>query len=166
MNRTYVLDANVFIEAKRRYYGFDLCPGFWDCLQHHGDSKLLLSIDRVKSELEGEDELSDWINNAAHEIFASTQTANVVQHYDEIINWVNSQNQFHTAAIEEFASIADGWLVAYAKANDCVVVTHEVHSPGAKKRIPIPNICRSFNIAYIDTFDMLRALEVQFHWKA
>lgn len=28
----YLLDANVFIEAKNRYYGFDLAPGFWDWL--------------------------------------------------------------------------------------------------------------------------------------
>ncbi len=27
---TYLLDANVFIQAKRLYYGFDFCPGFWD----------------------------------------------------------------------------------------------------------------------------------------
>ncbi len=26
----YLLDANVFIDAKNRYYGFDFCPGFWD----------------------------------------------------------------------------------------------------------------------------------------
>ena len=26
----YLLDANVFIEAKNRYYGFDFCPAFWD----------------------------------------------------------------------------------------------------------------------------------------
>lgn len=25
----FLLDANVFIEAKNRYYGFDICPGFW-----------------------------------------------------------------------------------------------------------------------------------------
>jgi len=108
MNRTYVLDANVFIEAKRRYYGFDLCPGFWDCLQHHSKSRLLLSIDRVKNELGGEDELSDWIKRTAPDIFESTKTANVVQCYDEIINWIDTENQFQAAAIEEFAGIADG----------------------------------------------------------
>ena len=29
---SYLLDANVFIEAKKRYYGFDFCPGFWQWL--------------------------------------------------------------------------------------------------------------------------------------
>ncbi len=29
----YLLDANVFIDAKNRYYGFDIVPAFWDWLQ-------------------------------------------------------------------------------------------------------------------------------------
>ena len=33
--QNYLLDANVFMEAHRRYYAFDLCPGFWECLLHH-----------------------------------------------------------------------------------------------------------------------------------
>ena len=28
----FVLDANVFIQAKRRFYAFDFCPGYWDML--------------------------------------------------------------------------------------------------------------------------------------
>lgn len=30
----FLLDTNVFIEAHQRYYGLDLCPGFWDALRH------------------------------------------------------------------------------------------------------------------------------------
>ncbi|ANT65111.1 hypothetical protein Ptc2401_01341 [Prosthecochloris sp. CIB 2401] len=26
---TYLLDANVFIQAKNLHYGFDFCPAFW-----------------------------------------------------------------------------------------------------------------------------------------
>ena len=33
----YLLDANVFIQAKNLHYGFDFCPAFWDWLiqQNH-----------------------------------------------------------------------------------------------------------------------------------
>ena len=52
----YILDANIFIEAKRRYYAFNLCPGFWDSLLHHNSTGNLESIDRVGKELsEGDD---------------------------------------------------------------------------------------------------------------
>jgi hypothetical protein len=30
----YLLDTNVFIEAKNRHYGFDFCPAFWDWIDH------------------------------------------------------------------------------------------------------------------------------------
>lgn len=165
-NHTYLLDANVFIEAKRRYYGFDLCPGFWDCLEHHGKGEVLLSIDRVKQELKGEDELQDWVKNIGQGIFMSTRGTDVIACYDEIVNWVNDQNQFHAAAVAGFADIADGWLVAYAKAMSCTLVTHEVRAPDAKKRVPIPNVCLAFDVDYVDTFDMLRALKTRFHWSA
>lgn len=59
--RTYVLDTNVFIEAHRRYYSLDLCPGFWDCLAHFCGKARLLSIDRVRSEMMGGDELAQWV---------------------------------------------------------------------------------------------------------
>lgn len=49
---TYLLDANVFIEAKRRYYAFDICPGFWDALLMQHENAKVASIDRVKKELE------------------------------------------------------------------------------------------------------------------
>jgi hypothetical protein len=28
----YLLDANVFIQAKNLHYGMDFCPAFWDWL--------------------------------------------------------------------------------------------------------------------------------------
>ncbi len=40
----YLLDSNVFIEAKRRYYGFDFCPAFGDWLIEAGNKELVFSI--------------------------------------------------------------------------------------------------------------------------
>ena len=45
---TYVLDANVFIEAARRYYAFDLAPKFWESLVLHAADGRIQSIDRIK----------------------------------------------------------------------------------------------------------------------
>jgi hypothetical protein len=47
----YILDADVFITAKNRYYGFDTCPGFWASIIHYHRAERLYSIDRVRSEL-------------------------------------------------------------------------------------------------------------------
>ena len=43
----YVLDANVFIQAKRKFYGFDFCPGYWSTLIWHQEQGRVCSIDKV-----------------------------------------------------------------------------------------------------------------------
>lgn len=58
---SYLMDANIFIEAKNSYYAFDLCPGFWDWLRHCDDVK---SVSMVKTELlKGNDELTEWVKD-------------------------------------------------------------------------------------------------------
>ena len=68
--KIYVLDTNVFIEAARRYYAFDIAPHFWQMLNDHANHGHILSIDRVKVELErGKDELAEWASGSFHEHF-------------------------------------------------------------------------------------------------
>ncbi len=59
----YLLDANVFIQAKNLYYGFGICPGFWDWLDLSvGHPHSVVSIDRVYDELaNGNDDLAKWV---------------------------------------------------------------------------------------------------------
>ena len=58
---TFVLDSNIFIEAKQRYYAFDVCPGFWQALVWQYGQGMIVSIDRVKNELvDFDDELKTW----------------------------------------------------------------------------------------------------------
>ena len=55
----YIIDTNVLIEAKNRYYAFDLAPGFWEWLDLHHREGTLASIEQVKSEIiRGNDKLS------------------------------------------------------------------------------------------------------------
>lgn len=57
----YLLDSDVFIEAKRRYYAFDFHPGFWEWLEQANGNGTLYSIDKVKDELLAvDDELAAW----------------------------------------------------------------------------------------------------------
>jgi hypothetical protein len=78
------------------------------------------------------------------------------------MTWVQAQNQFSPPAKADFANGADGWLVAYARAKGCVVVTQEVPAPDARRKVPIPNVCQAFDVPFVNTFEMLRALGVQF----
>jgi hypothetical protein len=57
----YLLDANVFIQAKNLYHGLDFCPAFWGWLIARNAAGLVFSIERVGDEVEaGGDELATW----------------------------------------------------------------------------------------------------------
>ena len=38
--KRFLLDANVFIQAKKSYYAFDVAPGFWSALVKHEKSSV------------------------------------------------------------------------------------------------------------------------------
>lgn len=160
----YVLDANVFIEAKNRYYGFEICPGFWTSLVDLNNSKQLFCIDRIRDELVAQnDDIKDWVESRSPEtFFKQTQDQAVFDSFQAMVNWVYSQSQFVQAAKTEFASVADGWLLANAHANSMTVVTHEEFAPQAKRKVPMPNVCLEFGIEYVNTFQMLADLKVKF----
>lgn len=160
MSNRYLLDANAFIEAKERYYGFDICPGYWSSLLVQHDSRRLFSIDRIADELnEQDDVVKQWIRNEVPDtFFKKTEDQADIDKFQEMVNWVYSQPQFTDAARTEFASVADGWVIAYAAINGLVVVTHEQFAPEAKRKVPMPNVCVEFDVEYVDTFSMLREL--------
>jgi hypothetical protein len=57
----YLLDANVFIQAKNLHYGFDFCPALWDWLLRQNAAGRVVSIEKVGDELQsGADELATW----------------------------------------------------------------------------------------------------------
>jgi hypothetical protein len=57
----YLLDANIFIQAKNLHYGLDFCPAFWDWLVVNNEAGKVFSIEKVGDEIEaGADELADW----------------------------------------------------------------------------------------------------------
>ena len=161
----FLLDANIFIEANQRYYSFDIAPAFWYALEQNAEEGKLISIDRIHQEINRFDDgdgLKIWANNEFIKWFESTDDEAVFNAYSDIMQWAINQNQFTDAAKSEFASVADSWLIACAKAGNYTIVTHEVYSGDIKRKIPIPNVCRAFNISYINTFEMLRRLSIKF----
>lgn len=163
----YVIDASVLMEAHRRYYRFGVCPGFWECLVWHHKQGAVISIDRVKKEIdEGKDALRHWArNDCPASFFESTNGKVIGGRYGEIIGWANAQNRYVPEALAEFATVADGWLVAYAGEHGLTVVTQEVAAPESKKEVKVPDVCKAFKVPSIDSFDMLEQLKARFTWK-
>ena len=156
----YLLDANVFIQAKNLQYGFDFCPAFWDWLaQAHGAGKVG-SVRQVGDELEaGADELATWAEVQGDAFFAPTDAA-VLAAAPTVSAWVIKQG-FEPAAVNTFLQVADFWLVSAALAGHHVVVTHEVASP-TMRRIKIPNVCVGLGVEFVSPYQMLRREQARF----
>jgi hypothetical protein len=160
----YVLDATVFIEAHKRYYAFDICPGYWAALLSRHEDGRLCSIDRVRDELVAQgDALSNWAKGLPASFFVGTGDLPVAALFGDIVTWLQTQPQYLPYAKTEFLAGADGWLVAYAKTQGLVIATDEAPNPSIKKRVPIPNVCDAFGVDYLGTFDLLRALGISFN---
>ena len=103
----------MLIEAKNRYYGFYLCPGFWKALLREHHNNRVFSIDRVRDELvkkkgkqakDRPDRLSDWASNSVPDtFFKRTEDQAVISVFRDIVAWVNSEPQFMQAAMYWFS---------------------------------------------------------------
>lgn len=162
----FLLDSDVFIVAKNTYYAFEICPGFWNALLHQHRRGRVFSITRVRGELMSGRKTEDLVTWVAGEVpsafFLDVDEADVMAAYTEIILWSQRHTRFFDRAKAKFATGADGWLVAYAKVHEAIVVTNEQPAPDSKVEIKLPDVCAQFGVQHKDTFLMLRELAVQF----
>jgi len=156
----YLLDANVFIQAKNLHYGLDFCPAFWEWLEENNRMEKVFSIEKVGDEINaGDDELSVWAK-ACNAGFFQKPDANVLNRLADVSQWATS-NGYEPAAITTFFQVADYYLVAHALAHDYTVVTHEIPSNSVKK-IKIPNACNGVGVKFMTPYEMLRHERARF----
>jgi len=156
----YLLDANIFIQAKNLHYGFDFCPAFWDWLVAQNAAGNVASIEKVADELyAGGDDLSDWAAARRDAFFLPPDNA-VLPALRTVSQWASGQN-YEAAAVSTFLQVADYWLVAHALAHRCMIVTHEVPSDSTRK-IKIPNACVGLGLRCLSPYEMLRRERARF----
>lgn len=156
----YLLDANVFIQAKNLYYGLDFCPAFWDWVVVGNREGRVFSIEKVGDELEaGNDELAGWASRRGVELFLRPDTA-LLTALAAVSAWATSQN-YEPAAVNTFLQVADYYLIGYALAHGYTLVTHEIAS-SSTTRIKIPNAAIGLGIKCMTPFEMLRRERARF----
>ena len=157
---SYLLDANVFIQAKNLHYGLDFCPAFWQWLIEQNQAGKVFSIEKVGDEIQvGDDDLSDWAKDRDHNFFLTPDEA-VLQNLGKVSQWATT-NGYEATAITTFFQVADYYLVGHALAKGYTVVTHEVPSSSVKK-IKIPNACTGTDIKFMSPYEMLRLERARF----
>lgn len=154
---TYLIDSNIFIQAKNMYYRMKFCHAFWDLLLALHQKGKIYSINKVKQELlAGKDELSEWARTLPDSFWIDEEM--YASEYGDVINWAFNHPQFTATAKQDFAehARADAWLVATAQAKTMVIITHEaIASSNTKRIIKIPNAAQEFNVQCISIFDFL-----------
>jgi len=156
----YLLDANVFIQAKNLHYGLDFCPAFWDWLIAGNAANNVFSIERVADELlAGADELANWATDRGSDFFLKPDNR-LLPALTTVSAWAAGQT-YEPAAVSTFLQVADYYLVAHAVAHGHTVVTHEIASTSTKK-IKIPDACIALGIKCVTPYEMLRTERARF----
>ena len=150
----------MLIRAKNDYYGFDLCPGFWDWLETMNASGSVYSVEAVYNELiAGSDDLSQWARDH-RQFFLPLTTADIAA-VATANRWATNSANYDPAAKAEFARAADAFLIGRALTGGHTVVTHETISDG-RRRIKIPNAAGENGVQVVKPFQMLRAMGARF----
>ncbi len=171
MNSTpgYLIDSDVLITAKNRYYAFAICPGFWDSMLHGHSLGRVHSIDQVRQELllgRDDDDLVQWVGGSVPaDFFLDSDAEEVVDAFTRVMRWVTRRAQYHDEAKAKFATGADGWLVAHGVVSGKTVVTNEQPRPESRNQIKLPDVCNAFSVDFEDTFAMLHKLGVQYRFQ-
>jgi hypothetical protein len=157
---SYLLDSDVFIQAKNLHYGLDFCPAFWDWLIASNAAGLVFSTEKVGDEIgAGADELAGWAAGRGPGFFLKPDAA-ILPALARVSSWATGQS-YEPAAVSTFLQVADFYLVAHALAHGHVVVTHELAAASTKK-IKIPNACIGVGVKCMSPFEMLRHERARF----
>ncbi len=157
-----LLDSNIFIEAKNRYYAFDICPGFWEWMDNVCGTDVG-TIVNVRDELiDGGDELAAWAKDRRDaDWFMPVDDEATQQNFAAVAQAV-VDGGYKDTAVDKFLAKADPWLIAKAMTVGATIITHEVIEPYSKRRVPIPNVCDTFGVPCVNTFDALRKFSTIF----
>lgn len=156
----YLLDTNIFITAKNEL-PIDVYPSFWQELSQLASNGIFKSIKKVEDEIrKGKDELVDWIDNNLPNDFFITESAETLVALSAVSQWATMNNVYTQAAKNEFASVADSWLIAEALSLSVTVITHETPDPSCKKRVKIPDVCNAVGVKFCNLNTAFRCLGV------
>ncbi|MCE5175798.1 MAG: DUF4411 family protein [Bacteroidales bacterium] len=162
-SKKYCLDANVLIEAWQKYYCPDVCPDYWTILAELGRQDIIFIPEMVSNEiLRTEDDLAEWLKSSGIPIRKiDEQTASCLKD-------IFAANPIHKRLVDSVKgrSLADPWVIAHAICERATVVTKEEKITALiSTKIKIPNVCENMGVKWINDFDFIRELNIQFSCK-
>ncbi len=158
----YLLDANYFIGSARFYYDMGIFPCFWKWTKKRFQDHSFIIIDKVYKELlDGSDELVSWVKESLNQYIIKTDNQVITNSFVYTIEYIrglssSNRKRYEDNAINDFALVADPWLIAYARSNhDVCIVTDEIPET-RKTKVKIPEVCRAMGLQYMKTEEVLK----------
>lgn len=164
----YLIDSSALITPSNLYYQFLFAPSFWEQLRGHASSGRVVILDKAYNEVIRNDDgkepsqLHEWIEETFENSQIKWDAQKIVDYFAKIAEHLDEDNRYKDAALAEWSrpNIADGWLIATAKANNYVICTLETRNNGLNHANPstaakIPNVAEYFNVEYCDLFEMM-----------
>lgn len=129
----FILDTNIFLQAKNKDYPFTYFPGFWEWLDSGFKTRQFLLLSSVYKEVSGgDDEVSDWIKSRKQYVIKEEKAKDYIINHKKIVNFLNDKGFTH---MNDFLQKADGSLIAYAMTSGDMVITHELPRPDSLRSI-------------------------------
>ena len=154
--KKYCLDTNVFIEAWNRYYSMDLCPQYWRILDDLAQQGTIFAPIEVKREIEKTDDgLYAWLRKRSYffrdvDLRVQRELRRIMASHGRLVDSIKQR------------SIADPWVIAFAIAEDAVVVTKEEPAGPSSRRIKIPDVCHALDVPWMNDFEFAKEIGIKF----
>jgi len=155
----YVFDTNV-LSVIFKYYYISSHHSFWIKFNDLKNKKDLISVREVKKEIEefrSGDNLEEWVSKNTD--FFEIPTAAELSFITKIYRISHFQQNMEKKKRLKGGAFADPFIIAKAKINNAIIVTQEKYKENSAK---IPNICKEFNIKYVDLEGFLNLEKLQF----
>ncbi|NHZ84750.1 MAG: DUF4411 family protein [Planctomycetia bacterium] len=163
MIKKYCLDSNVLIQAWQKYYSPKYCQSYWDVLNDLGNQRIIFIPEMVYEEItRTDDDLSEWLKSSMIEV--KTIDTEVTKCLKNIYS--ADLNHKHMVDSKKGRSLADPWVIAHAMKEQAIVVTKEEKITAINSnKIKIPNVCDKMNVRWINDFEFVAELNIQFTCK-
>lgn len=152
MKTLYIIDACALIDAAKEYnMSKKVFAPIWEALDDMISSGQLLTSSEILDELK-DDDLTKWIKTRKDFFIPLSkeiqeQVSVVLEKYPDLIKMKSTSN-----------SNGDPFLVATAIAKHGCIVTNERPGSGNNGDVRIPNVCKGFDITYMNLHSFLDLL--------
>ncbi|MDO9465253.1 MAG: DUF4411 family protein [bacterium] len=159
----YCLDANVLIQAWQKYYSPKFCPDYWILLDELGTQGVIFIPKMVYNEItQTDDDLSQWLKKS------NIPVIDIDENVTKILKHIFESNPTHKNLVDNTKqrSLADPWIIAHAINEHAIIVTKEEKVLAANSsKIKIPNVCDNLGVPWINDFEFVDKLDIQFSCK-